>query len=203
MVREGAGESLVSRPTPCRRTPITTTASLRFEVRLGPDGVQSLSSRPSHSEAHEEASISEGPEASAWGPAVAPHPAPVLQGAARLADADPGARDLVQPGGDGSERARVVSGDPAGGDRRTCDVRLGPADAAPALELLPDERLRAPAERAGSYSPNLVEVRCSRKFVYRNQASSDSSAGDRLRIRVRTIPSTKPSSPSAGASSPR
>ncbi len=67
----------------------------------------------------------------------------------RLADANPGARDLVQPGRGGSERARVLSGDPAGGDRRTGDVRLGTADAAPALELLPGDRHRAPRERVG------------------------------------------------------
>jgi len=56
------------------------------------------------------------------------------------------ARDLVQPGRGGPERARVFSGDPAGGDRRTGDVRRGSADAAPALELLPGDRFRVPEE---------------------------------------------------------
>jgi hypothetical protein len=92
------------------------------------------------------------------------------QGAARLADADPGARDLIQPSRGGSERARVVSGNPAGGDRRTGIVRFGSADAAPALELLPSDRLRVSGERVGQsttmsqspgptcpYSPECVE----------------------------------------------
>ncbi len=59
------------------------------------------------------------------------------------------ARDLLQPCRGGPERARFVSGDPASGDRRTGIVRLGSADAAPALELLPSERLRASGELVG------------------------------------------------------
>jgi hypothetical protein len=69
------------------------------------------------------------------------------EGAARLADTDSGARDLTQSGRGGPERARVLPGHPASGNRRAGDVRLGDADAAPALELLPGGGRGAPTER--------------------------------------------------------